>query len=202
MSLASIIYFFLTSYNLILIHPTDLCIPKVERGATITCNNTCYTCRIDCRDTNICRDTTINSGASFTTINCFGSDSCKYATMNIGTRNPDSILYKPEYNTFSINCPNDESCERINLNINGNFINGGILDAHRLRGYEQARRSVIIINLNEGQIFTLYCGDGSLSCDNMDATCIGGVCQCVGNECNDISGGGIEINSMYICIFI
>ena len=202
MSFHSFFFFFLSFYQLISIQSAELCMPKVEQGITITCSNNCNTCVIDCQTKNICADTTINSGASITTINCFGASSCSNANINIGIYNPDSNLYKPEYNTFTINCPSLESCYNIKLNINGNFINGGILDAQQARGRNQAVSSDIVINLNEGQIFTVYCDDGSRSCNDMNVMCIGGVCKCVGNECNNMIGGGIEINSMYICVFI
>ena len=162
------------------------CTHQAQSQPTVTCDNTCDTCTINCDSNDSCKDTEIRSGAKITNIYCRGIKSCELAKIYIGNRDVNSEYYRSEYDSFQVTCPQDGSCYNFLLTVDGSFISGGTTDITTIGGADQAKEGEININLDENQPYTLICDpNSSTACLDLDAVCTGGQCACQG-RCNDI----------------
>ena len=154
----------------------------------IICYNTCNECNIICDKPNECQSKIIYSNANKTNIICSGINSCQDSIFYIGnTNNYPEISNENDFNNdiyYSINiqCTGAVACSKTTINIFGNFINGGYLNAHGpSNGNDYFKDSILNVGFNYGQIFNLICGDSSKACHgNTIYNCFGGICQCNG----------------------
>ena len=109
---------------------------KVDKR-TVICDNNCNSCTITCNGADVCKEGKLYSGALNTIVTCQGVSACDNAKLYIGYFNdidyPNGYnvddFYQNQYESFQINCKTEKSCIVKNINVYGNFIYGGNIDA-------------------------------------------------------------------------
>ena len=152
-------------------------------GDTIVCPNNVDFCIINCNKRNQCRKyeraLRIYSGAKHTILNCNQRNSCIGAKIFIGKSEstPEFIGAK---SSVIIECKSVSSCADMNINIEGNFIDGVDLN---MEGEYSFENSILTCNLLTHQSCDLSCRRCG---KNVNFICLGGNCQCNGEYCPNI----------------
>ena len=171
---------------------------------TIVCDNTCNDCNIVCDTSGQCNSVSVYTAALNTNINCLGGGSCEnmniYAghTFGIYPKGYDGSSFgRTNYNSFLISCTGTTSCSGMRLIINGNYINGAIVNADS-NGGDSFKDGYLHVSILETQIFNLICGLSTTNCgDTTEYICNRGNCQCNGvthgllNGCATLAGNFI-----------
>ena len=124
-------------------------IPDNNGRHIIICDNNCNECNIKCYNNN-CWNSNIYSGALNTVIHCNGQSSCSWSTFKIGynygeypTNYYENNFIRKEYQRFTMNCNQRNSCFVANIHVKGNFINGVYIT-----GNENARNGLRSANID------------------------------------------------------
>ena len=210
----SIISLFLLITNILSIYSQNCNLPiRPIEGDTIICDNTCNQCLIICDTINQCKSAEIYSGALSTIIECLGESACNSMVIYAGVHElypppySSNNFARPYYDFVQITCSGKISCLAMAININGNFINGGVIFADS-NGLDAFKDAFLRVSILETQIFGLFCGTSLKNCDgNTQYRCISGICQCNGitrgltEGCASLAGK-FSFNSTYMYINI
>ena len=148
-----------------------------ESFDTVLCGNYCRNCFIVVNKTQ--QNLNIYSSALNTKIKCIGIQSCIQSNIFIGNiESMDKTLYTRElYNTAIIDCHGINSCNFLNININGVINNGAYVFAGK--GQNNLINSNIDVNIVNKELFNIYCGHSNQNnCVNTKYNCYNGFCFC------------------------
>ena len=199
-----------TLFGLILIYNinvmySDNCLTPISPSSQniIICDNTCNFCNIICDSIHQCNSINIYTGALNTNVNCYGEGSCSNVIIYAGTNfNKYPPGYTPNnfdrisYNFIQVTCTSTTSCSGMRLYINGNFVNGGVLNADS-NGLTSFSQGYLQVSLLETQIFNLLCGNNINNCPGARYICIKGNCQCNG-ETRGLNAGCSALSNNFI----
>ena len=126
------------------------------------CDNNCNSCIISCNGNDACKGSDIYSGAFRTNITCNGISACEKGNVYIGYLRDVSypngynleMFQEKEYSDFEINCQTEKSCNEMNLNVYGNFVNGGMVDVTG-NGDDRLLGGSLLIDLEKG-VYSAY----------------------------------------------
>ena len=186
------------------------------QSSNIICDNTCNYCNITCDSINQCANVNVFSGAITTNINCFGEGSCQKMTIYAGIDAGHATIIQPlnglnadnfnrnSYDSITIICSGKISCLGLMAYINGNYINGGLLNADS-NGFDGFKDGYLQVSILETQIFNLFCAFDTKNCNgNIRYQCDNGNCQCNGvtrgllDGCADLSGRFLMLSYVFI----